>query len=179
ASELFFLVGADGKAQALAEETLDDNPSAAALVLSAGRRPTDETEMRLAELNEALRIEPDFLPALLMRANTLWMEYRFEAAMADEDRALELYPGDPEAYTIKVKVLLDTDRRGEALRLVDELVEKSATDARGLATAASLYERLENVNKARATVERAREIAPGDPYVRTMAEHLSSYSQGS
>ena len=179
ASELFFQIGADDEAQALTEEALDDDPPAAALVLSAGRRPTGETEMRLAELDAALRIEPDFLPALLMRANTLWMEYRFEAALADADRVLELYPGHPEAYTIKVKVLLDTNRRREAIRLVDELVEKSATDARGLATAASLYERLDNLNKARATVERAREIAPGDPHVRTMAEHLSSYSQGS
>src|SRR5690606_801584 len=86
ASELFFQVGADDKAQALTESTLADNRTAAALVVSAGRRPTGEIDMRLAELDEALRIDPDFLPALLMRANTLWMEYKFEAALADADR---------------------------------------------------------------------------------------------
>src|SRR5690606_6774971 len=149
------------------ESTLADNRTAAALVVSAGRRPTSEIDMRLAELDEALRIDPDFLPALLMRANTLWMEYKFEAALADADRVLELFPAHTEAYTIKLKVLLDTNRRKEALRPVDELVEKSAHDARGLITAASLYERLDDLTRARAAVERAREIAPTDSYVRT------------
>ena len=130
-------------------------------------------DTRLAELDEALRIEPDFLPALVMRANTLWMEYRFQPALADANRALELQPGHPEAYAIKVKVLLDMDRRPEAMRMVDQLVEESAADARGLATAASLYARLENLTKARTTIERAREIAPSDAYVRSIAEYLS------
>lgn len=173
ASELFFQIGADDKAQAFAADTLAEDRSAAALFISAGRRSTGEIETQLAELNEALRIEPDFVPALLMRANTLWMEYKFDAALADADRVLELYPGHPEAYTTKVKVLLDTNRRREALRLVEELVEKSATDARGLATAASLYERLDDISKARETAQRARELAPSDPYVRGIAEHLS------
>ena len=93
--------------------------------------------------------------------------------MADANRALELQPGHPEAYAIKVKVLLDMDRRPEAMRMVDQLVEESAADARGLATAASLYARLENLTKARATIERAREIAPSDAYVRSIAEYLS------
>ena len=157
----------------LAAETLAADRTAAALVISAGRRPTSEMDTRLAELDEALRIEPDFLPALVMRANTLWMEYRFQPALADANRALELEPGHPEAYAIKVKVLLDMDRRPEAMRMVDQLVEESAADARGLATAASLYARLENLTKARTTIERAREIAPSDAYVRSIAEYLS------
>ena len=173
AGELFFQAGADDKVEALAAETLAADRTAAAMVISAGRRPTSEMDTRLAELDEALRIEPDFLPALVMRANTLWMEYRFQPALADANRALELQPGHPEAYAIKVKVLLDMDRRPEAMRMVDQLVEESAADARGLATAASLYARLENLTKARTTIERAREIAPSDAYVRSIAEYLS------
>ena len=88
AGELFFQAGADDKVEALAAETLAADRTAAALVISAGRRPTSEMDTRLAELDEALRIEPDFLPALVMRANTLWMEYRFQPALADANRAL-------------------------------------------------------------------------------------------
>ena len=172
-SELFYQIGADDEAQALASDTLAEGRTAAALVVSAGRRSTGEIEMQLAELDEALRIDPDFLPALLMRANTLWMEYRFDAALADAERVLELHPGHPEAYTTKVKVLLDTNRQRDARRVIEELVENSATDARGLATAASLYERLDDISKARETAQRARELAPGDPYVRGITEHLS------
>jgi len=172
-SELFYQIGADDEAQALASDTLAEGRTAAALVVSAGRRSTGEIEMQLAELDEALRIDPDFLPALLMRANTLWMEYRFDAALADAERVLKLHPGHPEAYTTKVKVLLDTNRQRDARRVIEELVENSATDARGLATAASLYERLDDISKARETAQRARELAPGDPYVRGITEHLS------
>jgi tetratricopeptide (TPR) repeat protein len=107
-----------------------------------------------------------------MRANTLWMEYRYQPALVDANRALELSPGLAQAYDIKVKVLLDMNRRAEAMRVVDEMVERNAADAVGLAMAAQFYQRLGSATKARETIARARGIAPDNQLVLTIAARI-------
>ena len=172
ASQMFMDVGADAKADTLLADSLDAGPNVVALMTSASRRPVSETDAKLADLDEALRIEPDFLPALLMRANTLWMEYRFEPALADVNRALELSPGLAQAYDIKVKILLDMNRRTEAGRVVDEMAAASATDPVGLALAAQNYQQLGRAAKARETIARAREIAPNNEFVEKIGSMI-------
>jgi len=169
ASEMFFQAGADDRADAMLEESLGDNPNVLALLTSARRRPISETDTKLAELDEALRIEPDFIPALLMRASTLRTEYRYQPALADVNRALELAPDLVAAYDIKVQILFDMNRRTEAMRTVDELVAKSATDPVGLAMAAQLYMRLGSAAKARQTIALARELAPDNQIVQAIS----------
>ncbi len=172
ASELFYTMGADDKADALLTAPVDGEPSAVVLAMSARRRPVSETDAKLAELDQALSIAPDYVPALLLRANTLWMEYRYQPALADVNRALELAPRLAEAYDIKVKILQDMNRRSEALRTVDEMAENSAIDAAGLVMAAAHYARLGNAKKARETAERARELAPESEFVQEASRHL-------
>jgi tetratricopeptide (TPR) repeat protein len=172
ASEMFMQAGADDKADALLAESLGGDPNVIALMTSASRRPVGETDAKLAELDEVLRIEPDLVPALLMRANTLWMEYRFQPALSDVNRALDLSPGLAQAYSIKVKVLLDMNRRTEALRTVDEMTERSARDPMALAMAAQHYQQLGRAVKARETLARAREIAPDNQFVESVASHI-------
>lgn len=173
ASDMFLQLGADEKAASLLADSLRTAPSAVALMASASRRSIEEADAKLADLDEALRLEPEFVPALLMRANTYWMEYRFEPALRDVNRALELSPGLAQAYEIKVKILHDMDRRTEALRVVDEMAERNATDPMGLALAAQSYLRLGRQAKARETIARAREIAPNNEFVEAVASNIS------
>jgi len=102
AVEMFTQARMDAEADALVTKSAGgENGNLSALVLRAERRPTSETDLALADLNEALKINPDYVPALLSRANTLWKEYRLQPALGDVNRAIELRPDLREAYSVK------------------------------------------------------------------------------
>ncbi|HWK41111.1 MAG TPA: DUF3857 domain-containing protein [Croceibacterium sp.] len=173
ASQMFVNAGMDDEADALLSKSLAGGTSnIMALMTRASLRPTDETDQKLADLNEVLKLEPDFIPALLMRANTLWKEYRLQPALADANRVLELAPDVMEAYQTKIKILVDMNRRTEAVRTVDEMVEKFANDPAGLAMAAQSYQQLDRMAKAREAITRAKAIASENAVVRTIAPHI-------
>ena len=173
ASEMYLRIGLDGQADTLLAQSLATAPNVIALMTSASRRSIGETDEKLAELDQAIGLAPDYVPVLLMRADTLWMEYEFDRALADVNRAIELSPETAHAYPIKFNILMDMNRRTQAVATADAMVVVSGGDAGALAQAANLYEQADRIAKARETIARAVALAPNDDFVRTVAQNIA------
>jgi len=173
AVEMFTQARMDAEADALVTKSAGgENGNLSALVLRAERRPTSETDLALADLNEALKINPDYVPALLSRANTLWKEYRLQPALGDVNRAIELRPDLREAYSVKIRILMDMNRRSDALKTVEDMARAFPGDADMLAVAAQEYMSLGQLTKARELLARAREINPNSNFVKQTGDRI-------
>lgn len=148
ASEAFTRFGLDDRAEAAMNAALESGPSAYSLTLLANRRSVGETDLKLEELGRALKLDPDYIPALVSRANTLWMDYDYEAALADADRAIALQPGSFGAYDVKARILLDQDRRTAAGETADAAVAANPQLPRAYAFAIDMHRRLGNDARA-------------------------------
>jgi tetratricopeptide (TPR) repeat protein len=171
ASELHFAIGNDATSDALLSSAISGGEAPMALVSRAMRRPVDETDEKLADLNQALKLQPDFVPALVARAQTLWMEYRYDAALADANKAIQLMPAAVQAYDIKAKILAERGRRTQAATVADELVKANPNLPAAYMFAAQIYRNLEMPSKAKEMLD--REIAAG----ATSAQSLLQRSQ--
>ena len=134
-------------------------------VQRAQMRADDEGQLKLDDLNRALEINPDFVPALNLRADYYWQEYDFAPALVDIDRVLELAPKFSAAYATRVMILMDQENQAEAIATVDRMVEISPADGIVLRQAARLYGELDAWTKQERTQARAEEILPEDDYL--------------
>lgn len=86
-------------------------------------------EMAIEASGRVLEVEPDNLPALMLRANArLNGKSDLEAALADYDRVVELSPDNFEAQAARAATLLSLARIDEAALVIAEL-EQLARDA--------------------------------------------------
>jgi tetratricopeptide (TPR) repeat protein len=104
------------------EAALKMRPSAAAYI---GRAQTayqvSERKKAIADVDEALKLEPEMFEALLLRANMLILDHQPERAMQDIDKLVALKPDDPEVLTQEIAALTALHRSDEAVRLLDRL----------------------------------------------------------
>jgi Flp pilus assembly protein TadD len=170
ASEMYLALGLEERAQATLASSITAGATAVALTARAMRRENDEADLKIAELTQALEIDPEYVPALLGRANVYWLEYKLKLAVADADAAIALQPTNYQAYDIKAKALMDLERKAEAERLV----EVGPSDPAALAMAAQIYLSADYRTKARETMARAHELAPDHPMVAAMYEYIMS-----
>ncbi|WP_338243049.1 DUF3857 domain-containing protein [Aurantiacibacter hainanensis] len=168
ASQMLADAGLEESAAVLLERAVVDGGSPIALVTRAGQRPDDANDMKLADLDEALAIDPDFIPALMARARVLWDDYELERALVDAERVIELQPSFEGGYDMKIIILLDMERETEAIAMVDELVERFPGDPMMLRSAAGFYRELRQYEKSDATMARAREILPDEDFFRSI-----------
>lgn len=163
ASQILFAAGNDERSDELLANAIASQETPFALVLRATRRPTDETAQKLTDLNRALELAPDFVPALVLRAHTLWMEYRLDAALADAERAIALDPGAWNAYGTKAKVLLDRNRRTDALRVAEAVVTENPDQPFAYSTASQIYADLGRDAQAKEMYARFQEMVGNSP----------------
>ena len=147
---------------------LEQGPSPMALTMRAQRREMGDYKLKFDDLNQALEIDPRFIPALIERANLYWSEYEFRRALADVDRAIEIDPRAAEAYKVKAKILIDQGRTGEIAKIAQAIIALAPDDATLLAEAAQVYSMGNFKTKARETISRAYQLKPDDPYVNAV-----------
>lgn len=160
ASELFEMADMRGEADAMLTRSLQGETTVAALMASATRRPISETREKLQDLNRALELQPEFVPALLLRGETYWAEYEYTKALADADRAIALAPRAWEGYSLRARVLMEMNRRRDALATVDRMAEAIGGDPTGLVFAGTVARALNAIAKANELFARARQIDP-------------------
>ncbi|MXO73158.1 DUF3857 domain-containing protein [Alteraurantiacibacter buctensis] len=160
ASELYEMADMRGEADALLDQSLGGDPTIAALMTSASRRSIGETREKLQDLNRALELQPDFVPALLMRGETLWAEYEYTRALADADRAIVVEPRYWGGYALRVRVLMEQNRRRDAIATLDTMVAAVAGNAEGLVFAGSIARSLNLNARANELFGQARQIDP-------------------
>jgi len=86
-------------------------------------------------LDQTLRLAPDYAPALLRLADLEFKTGALDTAERDYKRRLVLLPGDPYARLGLARVALQSDRREEGRRLIEQIVR----EVPAFATAHNLY----------------------------------------
>lgn len=159
ASNFYEFIGEYDKAEHARKLSLDVPPTAAILLERANRRPVAETDKKLAELDEALRLDPNFVPALISRGNVLWMEYEYKRALTDVNKAIELAPTAWLAYDVKAKILADTNRRKEAAAVAEQAIDANPDNPAVYRMVAYIYERLGMAGQAQSVRDRQQKLA--------------------
>ncbi len=93
-------------------------------------RQSERITQALSSIDQALQLKPDYLDALLLKAEMLAMKDDIEGAKAVADAAVKALPQAPQAYSYRARLLLDTrDYRSalsdalRAIRLDKQLAE--------------------------------------------------------
>ncbi len=120
-------------------------------VLAQGGRVDDA----LADLDNALRIEPTSTRARRMRAGVYFREGRTEAAISDLREVVRQDPSLSDVAFALVQELLAADRERDALGVVDEVVEKRPQDLRALLGFASIFSSRDSWDRAAQLYESA------------------------
>lgn len=168
ASQMLADAGLEENAATMLDPAVVDGGSPIAFLTRAAQRPDDANELKLADLNQALAIDPDFVPALLERSRILWDDYELERALVDAERVIELQPSFEGGYDMKIIILLDMEREAEAIVMVNELVERFPGDPVMLRSAARFYRDLRQYDEADATMARARAILSDEALYQSM-----------
>ena len=103
-------LGRHSEAQRFSSRLLAALPdSAAALTLDADARGASGGASALAQYRQALRLDPDYVPALRGLANLLFHQSRYADAQAHVRHALAHVPDDPEFLALLGAILLASD----------------------------------------------------------------------
>jgi len=130
--------GYTDKARALVRSMPAGPPNASAMYERALVRDPSDTAGKLADLNAALRLNPQLVPALVLRAQVRALLGRREEALADVNQALDLVPRFGAALRERVSLLMALDRREEALAAVNTVIAAFPSDTNSYLQKASL-----------------------------------------
>lgn len=86
-------------------------------------------EQAIADFDDAIELDPEFVPAYFFRSLAYRGLRRNELALADVDRAIELDPSLPELYFLRGLVLEDLIRPAEALVSYQVYIDMVGLDA--------------------------------------------------
>ncbi len=161
--EMLRQIGEYERADALNAQSLEGEETPMGLLNLARSREIDEFDQKMREINRALELEPDFVPALMERGETLWADYKLREALADADRVIELAPNWLPAYYLRGNILKDMDRDAEVARMAGELVDAHADDPDVLGIAMVLYDMIDYRTRAGEVREQLKAIAPDHP----------------
>ena len=134
--------------------------------LLAIRRSDDQQAM--IHLSKSLEKEPGNWFALWFRADIHQRAKNEAAALADVEAYIKAKPDDPDAYVMKVDLLIGQKKRELALAETDRLVNQFAGDAYGVAAAARAYDNLGDRDRALANIDKAIELDPDHFYYRKL-----------
>ena len=122
AAELYNQLGYPEKARPLIEQASDAPPNAFILLQKSHLRSPSDFDGKLTDLNEALRLQPDFVPALAERAAVYEAKGQKDAALADYDAVLRLSPGASGVVGQRARLLSSMGKRDEALKAIDKAI---------------------------------------------------------
>ena len=90
-------------------------------------------------IEQMLRIEPDYLAALTLKARVMLDQNKPTEALAAADRAIALDPENHEHSLLKVLTLGHMDRRDEATALIQEILAKAVPGSEDARAAKQLF----------------------------------------
>lgn len=164
AKQMLTNFGMADKAKAIVGTPVDGVPTAQSYLARAMVRDEKDTDGRLADLGEALKLDPDFLPALSMRASLRYSLGQFEAALADADRAPGRNPHQLDLYLIKANLLRNLGKPEEALAVAKAMTDANPEVPYAYVAAGKIYQAFDDHAGAVAAIDRAIALAP-EPYM--------------
>lgn len=159
AGQLYDEIGMADKAQALLG-TAPRVRSPHGWVAQARERAPDDIEGRLADLGEALKVDPTFAAAWMMRAETYYGERRYDEALASSAEALRNEPTLTEAYLLRANVFRALGRRNQALAEAAAVVADNPDQTFAHVVASKIYAHFGMRAEALAAIDRALAIKP-------------------
>ncbi len=78
-------------------------------------------------IEQILRIDPDYIPALTLKARVMLDNKRPEAALEATERALALAPDILEYHLLKARILGQMERHDEASACIQKVIAPSTT----------------------------------------------------
>ena len=93
-------------------------------------------------VEQMLRIDPDYLPALMLKARVMLDQSKPVEALTAADRAIALDPENYELGLLKAIALGHTDRRDEATALIQEILVKAVPESEDARAAKQLLGQL-------------------------------------
>ncbi|WP_425617422.1 tetratricopeptide repeat protein [Anatilimnocola sp. NA78] len=89
----------------------------------------DDLKAGIEDLNEALKINSEDIPALLMRSSLLAADGKADAAKADVEKAMRLRPDVPQVILMNSRLAAQQGKFGEAIRDVQTLLRSDPKNA--------------------------------------------------
>ena len=154
--------GRFGEAERLYLEVLAHEPQdfTARHLLGVARAQAGRMDEALADIDEALKINPSDPEAVLNRANVLKMLDRQDAALSGYNEALSLKPGWTQAENNRATVLQAMGRHEEALAACDRVLAVQPDHIEALNNRGSVLQDLRRPAEALAAYDRALRLAP-------------------
>ncbi len=156
------LEGGDREAALLSVEKAiklaGDNQQQLAQALVIRGALASDGDARMADLNQAVKIDPANLDAVRGRAMLRLQAGDLDGAVDDLKSWMELEPENSFPTLMAVQALTDSNRNDEALVILNTAVEKSPESSRLLATRANLNMTNEKLDDALADAEKALAI---------------------
>ncbi len=164
AATLYPNFGAPEKARDLADGLAQASPSPMSLTTRAQLRDPADIDGQLADLDEALRLDPAYQPALMARASLRQANGEREAALADTEAILDLNPQLPEVNLLRANIFRSMDRRDDALAEAEAVVAANPDDAWAHVAAGKIYGYFGEREKALAAIDRGIGMEPVAAY---------------
>lgn len=153
--------GKRDRARAALEKAIDhagDDLVLKAKALTLRSELNDDAEKKLADLNEALKLVPDHVPALRARGLYFMSQDEHKKALADFQEALRLEPEHAKTHEVLAVDLLLAGQVDEAKAELDKAIELAPDEASAYAHRARIYAVKGENENALKDVNRALEI---------------------
>src|SRR5882724_10886734 len=117
-------------------------------------------DFALADLNEAIRIEPNDPIALTARGRLLALTNDRQAAIADFTRAIELEPASVSPYLQRAAILLAVGESDRAIADTTDAINRHPNSAQAFWLRAKIHAKMQNADAAIADFTRAIALEP-------------------
>ena len=141
-AELALAKGDEARAIELLDKAVSENPTEPLVYIQRALAKSRNPELGddvLADLEQALKLNPDDWRTLRVRASFYYDQDRDEEAIDDLRTAIRLNPSLDEVLLGLVVELIDRDRAGEAQSLAEEIIDRRQGDVQLSAQVAGIF----------------------------------------
>ncbi len=153
-----------------------DNDIAAAAFFARGviNINLERDEEAISDLNEAIRLNPNYVEAYVLRGLSNNNLGRREEAISDANEAIRLNPNSTEAYFLRGLSNNNLGRREEAISDLNEAIRLNPNSAQAYFLRGTVKGNLSKLEEAKADYQTALKIAEqqGDEHLKTTIEEV-------
>ncbi|MCC9641463.1 tetratricopeptide repeat protein [Rhodopirellula sp. JC740] len=150
------------EATSAAIELLEDDPKERSTAYLLRAVTQDKIEDQLADLSQAIELDPTNAEAVRQRAGLRLQEGKFDEAVEDLQKVLELDPTNEQIAAATVQQLVEMDRADDAIELLSKTIQ--AQPSEGLyRLRALLFTNMDREEEALADLNKALAMQPKDP----------------
>ncbi|WP_375470928.1 tetratricopeptide repeat protein [uncultured Nostoc sp.] len=143
------------------------------------RHDLKDYQGELADLNQAIKLQPAHTNSYLSRANVYFQLKNYQAALADLNQAIKLQPDGAVNYKLRGIVYSELKNYQAALADLNQAIKLQTDDASNYISRGDVYFHLKNYQAALADLNQAIKLQPDDAYAYFLRGnvhvHLKNY----